>query len=130
MEEGVIRSYSPLALAYIGDAVYELIIRTAVVGRANRPVNDLHRITVRYVNAGTQARMAEALLDSLTQEEQDVYRRGRNAKPHTTAKNASLTDYKKATGLEALFGYLYLGGNKERVLELVREGAARLGLEL
>ncbi len=130
MEESVIRSYSPLALAYIGDAVYELIIRTAVVGRANRPVNDLHRITVRYVNAGTQARMAEALLDSLTQEEQDVYRRGRNAKPHTTAKNASLTDYKKATGLEALFGYLYLGGNKERILELVREGTARLGLEL
>ncbi len=130
MEESVIRGYSPLALAYIGDAVYELIIRTAVVGRANRPVNDLHRITVRYVNAGTQARMAEALFDSLTQEEQDVYRRGRNAKPHTTAKNASLTDYKKATGLEALFGYLYLGGNKERILELVREGTARLGLEL
>lgn len=117
-----IRGYSPLTLAYIGDAVYDLIIRTVVVEQANRPANALHHITVKYVSAGAQARIAEALLDRLTEEEQAVYRRGKNSKPHTTAKNASVADYMKATGFEAVIGYLYLTDNMERILELVREG--------
>jgi len=105
-----IRAYSPLTLAYIGDAIYDLIIRTIVVERANRPANKLHKTVVRYVNAGAQAQMIMALEEELTEEEKAVYHRGRNAKSYTSAKNASIADYRKATGLEALFGYLYLQG--------------------
>lgn len=124
-----IRSYSPLTLAYMGDAVYDLIIRTAVVERANRPANVLHHIAVRYVSAAAQAKMVSALLGRLTEEESTVYRRGRNAKPHTKAKNVSMEDYLKATGFEAVLGYLYLTGNMERALELVREGVEAVGME-
>lgn len=121
------KAYSPLALAYIGDALYDLIIRTVVVERANRPVRDLHRIAVKYVSAEAQAEVASALLDRLTEEEGAVYRRGRNSKPHTKAKNASMEDYLKATGFEAVLGYLYLTDNLERALELVRDGLAATG---
>lgn len=124
-----VRGYSPLTLAYIGDAVYDLIIRTVVVERANRPANALHHITVKYVSAGAQARIAEALLDRLEPEEQAVYRRGKNSKPHTTAKNASAAEYMKATGFEAVIGYLYLTDNMERVLELIKEGIELTGPE-
>ena len=110
-----IRTYSPLTLAYIGDAIYDLIIRTVVVSNANRPANDLHRITVRFVSAPAQARIIEALMETLTEEEQSVYRRGKNSKPHTTAKNATAADYMKATGFEAVLGYLYLKDDMERV---------------
>ena len=125
----MIESYSPLTLAYIGDAIYDLVIRTVVVGRANRPANILHHITVKYVSAGAQARIVTALQERFTQEEQEVYRRGKNAKPHTTAKNASPGDYRKATGFEAVLGWLYLKNEMERVLELVREGISAAGLE-
>lgn len=121
------RAYSPLALAYIGDAFYDLIIRTVVVEQANRPVRDLHRIVVGYVSAEAQAKIASVLLDRFTEEESAVYRRGRNAKPHTKAKNASMEDYLKATGFEAVLGYLYLGDNTERALELVRDGLDAAG---
>lgn len=125
-----IRSYSALSLAYIGDVVYDLIIRTVVVSRANRPVNDLHRITVRYVSAGAQSKIVQALAGSFTEEEEAVYRRGKNSKPHTTAKNASVADYMKATGFEAVLGYLYLTGDMERALYLVKKGIQLTGLEL
>lgn len=117
-----IRTYSPLALAYIGDAVYELVIRSLVVERGSRPVNDLHHVTCGYVNAGAQADMLRKLkeMDILTDEEADIVRRGRNAKPYTTAKNATRADYHKATGFEALMGYLYLTGQQQRMLELIR----------
>lgn len=124
-----IRSYSPLTLAYIGDAVYDLIIRTVVVERANRPANILHHITVKYVSAGAQAKIAGALLEQLTEEERAVYQRGKNAKPHTTAKNASPGDYMKATGFEAVLGWLYLQNRMERVLELVKMGIQVSGIE-
>lgn len=124
-----IRSYSPLTLAYIGDAVYDLIIRTVVVERVNRPANVLHHITIKYVSAGAQARIVTALREQLTEEEQAVYRRGKNAKPHTTAKNASSEDYMKATGFEAVLGWLYLKGDLNRVLELVRKGIEAAGIE-
>lgn len=117
-----IRTYSPLTLAYIGDAVYDLIIRTVVVERANRPANDLHHITVKYVSANAQSRIVQALMEQLTEEEQSIYRRGRNSKPHTTAKNASVADYMKATGFEAVIGYLYLTARMDRALELVQRG--------
>lgn len=125
-----IRTYSPLTLAYIGDAVYDLVIRTIVVERGNTSANNLHKKTVRYVNAVTQARMIEALKDVLSEEERTIYKRGRNAKSHTSAKNASVIDYRKATGFEALCGYLYLTGRQERMLALIKIAIARGGLSI
>lgn len=130
IERKDIRTYSPLALAYLGDAVYDLVIRTMVVGRANMPAEKLHYLAVQYVSAKAQSRIVRALLDGgrLTDEEQDIYRRGRNAKPHTMAKNATITDYKRATGLEALMGYLYLTDRTGRLLELVEAGIRLAGI--
>lgn len=129
-KEADIRTYSPLTLAYIGDAVYDLVIRTVVVERGNRSANDLHKKTVAYVNARVQARMADAVLDVLTQEEENIYHRGRNAKSYTTAKNASVIEYRKATGFEALCGYLYLTGQQDRLLHLVREAVKRVDMTI
>lgn len=126
LPEQDIRTYSPLTLAYIGDGIYELIVRTVIVGQANRPTHELHKLTTRYVKAQAQAQMLLSLKEELTEEEADVARRGRNAKPYTTAKNASRADYHKATGFEALMGYLYLTGQTERLLELVHKGMACL----
>jgi len=125
-----IRAYSPLTLAYIGDAVYDLVIRTVVVERANRPVSKLHKTVVCYVNAGTQAQMAMAIEEELTEEERTVYHRGRNAKSYTSAKNASIADYRKATGLEALFGFLYLQGEMDRLLVLVRSAFEKMNIKI
>ncbi len=125
-----IRTYSPLALAYIGDAIYDLVIRTIVVERGNTSANKLHKKTVNYVNARIQAQMIEALTDELTEEEETVYRRGRNAKSYTTAKNASVIEYRKATGFEALCGYLYLTGKQERMLALIKKAVALVGMEI
>lgn len=125
-----VRAYSPLALAYIGDAVYELIIRTVIVERANRAANELHKKAVKFVQAGTQAAMIQSLQDILTEDEMAVFKRGRNAKSNTSAKNASITDYRKATGFEALIGYLYLMGDMDRVLFLVKEGIERVDLKI
>lgn len=121
-----IKTYSPLTLAFIGDGVYELVIRSYLVGKGNRDVNGLHKDKSRYVKAQTQAVMAEVILDLLTEEEQDIYRRGRNAKSYTTAKNASVGDYRKATGFEALCGFLYMTGQTERMLELIETGVKEL----
>ncbi len=125
-----IRTYSPLALAYIGDAIYDLVIRTIVVERGNTSANKLHRKTVNYVNARIQAQMIEALMDELTGEEQGIYKRGRNAKSYTTAKNASVIEYRKATGFEALCGFLYLTGKQERMLALVKRAIELVGMEI
>ena len=124
--EQELNSYSPLVLAYIGDCVYELLIRTLLVGKANCQVSKLHKKAIDYVKAETQAAMIFALMDELTEEEQDVFRRGKNAKPHTIPKNASLSDYRRATGMEAVIGYLYLKDETERVIELVKLGLDRL----
>lgn len=125
-----IRTYSPLTLAYIGDAIYDLVIRTVIVGRANKPPNNLHKTVIKYVNAVTQARMIEALEEELTPEEEAVYHRGRNAKSYTSAKNASVADYRKATGLEALFGYLYLQDRTDRLLVLIQTAFDKMGMEI
>ena len=108
-------AYSPLTLAYLGDGVYELLVRSYLVGRGNAPVNLLHADAKEFVSAERQSLFLELLLPLLTQEETDVYKRGRNAKPHTTRKSSSLMDYKRATGFEALFGYLYLKGEYARI---------------
>lgn len=123
IEKKDIRSYSPLALAYIGDGIYELVIRTMMVRQGNRQVQKLHRDTSRLVKAQAQSEMMETLLPLLSKEEADIYRRGRNAKSFTTAKNASVNDYRRATGFEALMGYLYLQGEMERLMDLVKAAA-------
>ena len=124
-----IRTYSPLTLAYIGDGIYELVVRTVVVEQANRPSSELHKLTTQYVRAQAQAQMLLSLKDELTEEEADVAKRGRNAKPYTMAKNATRADYHKATGFEALLGYLYLTGQTKRMLELVQKGMELLEQE-
>lgn len=122
-----VRSYSPLALAYIGDGVFDLIIRSYVLNKGNMQVNKLHRHTSSIVKAETQAKMAVFLEPFLRKEEDAVYKRGRNAKSHTTAKNASVGDYRKATGFEALLGYLYLTGQNDRLMELVKMALTEIG---
>ncbi len=129
-KEQDVRAYSPLALAYMGDGIYDLIIRSVVVERGNCSANLLHKKTTRYVSAVAQSKIVQALMEQLTEDELAVYRRGKNAKPHTTAKNASAGDYMKATGFEALLGYLYLTGQTARILELVKTGIIAAGLEL
>lgn len=124
--EQEINSYSPLVLAYVGDCVYELIVRTLLVEQSNCPVRKLHKRATAYVKAKAQADLITAMLDDLTEEEKDVYRRGKNAKSHTVPKNASLGDYRKATGMEAVIGYLYLKKDMERVLELIKLGWERI----
>lgn len=125
-----IKTYSPLTLAYIGDAVYDLVIRSIVVERANRSANGLHKTTIRYVNAKTQAHMIAALEEELSEEEKAVYHRGRNAKSYTHAKNASIAEYRQATGLEALFGYLYLQNRMDRLLTLVKTAFEKMDMKI
>ena len=126
------RSFSALTLAYIGDCIFDLVIRTVVVMHSHKQVNDLHKKTTHFVKAEAQAVMMQGLLDSdiLTEEEKAVYKRGRNTKSHTVAKNASVAAYRKATGFEAMLGYLYLTGQMERILELTKAGIAYTDLTL
>ncbi len=119
--------YPALTLAYIGDGVYDLVIRTIVIEQCPGKVNTLHRKTSSIVKAEAQAAMARAILGELTEEEAAIYRHGRNAKASTSAKNASITDYRMATGLEALIGYLYLKRRLERALNLIQLGLERTG---
>ena len=120
IEDKDIRSFSPLTLAYIGDAVYEIVIRTIIVEKGNAPVNKLHHKASSLVKAVAQKEAMEKILSLLTKEEEAIYKRGRNAKSYTSAKNASVIDYRIATGFEALMGFLYLMGRNERMLELVK----------
>lgn len=119
--------YSPLTLAYIGDAVFDVIIRTIVVKQSNMPAARLHSKTSSVVKAPAQAQIIKALLPHLTKEEESVYRRGRNAQPYNTAKNATRREYLEATGFEALIGYLYLRRSYQRMLDLIRTGMVESG---
>ena len=125
-----IRTYSPLTLAYIGDGIYDLVIRSVVVAKGNTRAGELHKRTSQIVKAHTQAQMMEILLPLLTEEETDIYRRGRNAKSPTMAKNATMSDYRKATGFEALMGYLYLKGDMERMIKLISLGIEKAEVTL
>ena len=122
MKEVDVHSYSPLTLAYIGDSIYDLIIKSLVINQGNRQVNKLHEETSMYVQASTQSLMMRAMQEELTEEEHAVYKRGRNAKSVSPAKNQSITDYRRATGFEALLGYLYLKKEWKRMLDLVKIG--------
>ncbi len=126
-KEPDLRMYSPLTLAYIGDAIYEVVVRTHVILKGNMPVNKLHGISSNLVKAETQARLVKLLDELLTDEEKLIVKRGCNSKPYTKAKNATMTDYLTATGFEALMGYLYLKNDMDRIIFLVKEGFLRLG---
>lgn len=123
-------SYSPLTLAYMGDCVYELTIRTLLVNKGNAPVNKLNKKSSDLAKAPTQSKMINLLVEDgfLTEEENAVYKRGRNAKSFSTAKNATVSDYRRATGFEALIGWLYIKGDSKRALEIIRHAFDKLEL--
>ncbi|MFZ5353489.1 MAG: Mini-ribonuclease 3 [Bacillota bacterium] len=114
-----IRMYNPLVLAYVGDAVYELYIRTQLVSSGSMQVAKLHKRSINYVKAKSQAEILSGIEDILTEEELDIVRRGRNTKSATVPKNADISDYRYATGFESLLGYLYLIGSIERLMEIL-----------
>ena len=121
-----INTYNPLTLAFIGDSVYETIVRTMVVNKGNKSVNALAKDKNKLVNAKTQSRIAEILTEYYTEEEADIYRRGKNAKTANHSKSAAYSEYHRATGLEAVFGYLYLTGKLDRCLELFKTALEKL----
>lgn len=120
IKQGDINTYSPLVFAYVGDAVYELYVRTLLLSRGNAPVHKLHKRSIGFVKAKAQSDTIHKLMEILTPDEQHVVRRGRNAKSGTIPKNADVTDYKYATGFETLLGYLYIKGDYIRLLELMK----------
>lgn len=120
INHGAPEQYSPLALAYIGDCVFDMMVRTIEVSRANKQANKYHREVSRIVCAPAQSKMILAVMNRLTEEEQAVYRRGRNANPYSKAKNATRSDYRNATGLEAVLGYLYLKEDFGRLVDVVK----------
>ena len=111
-------SYSPLALAFIGDTVFDLLVREELILEANRPVKELHKAAASKVCASAQAESVRKIMDSLTEDELEIFKRGRNAHPGSIPKNQSGADYHYATGLESLFGRLYLEGKIDRIREL------------
>lgn len=123
-----VRTYSPLVLAYIGDAVYELMIRSKVINHGSMQVNKMHKHSASLVKASAQAQLIKALQEELTEEELAAYKRGRNAKSATMAKHATMIDYRMATGLEALVGWLFLTEQYARLVELVSRGLVKAGL--
>ena len=122
MKEVDIKEYSPLTLAYIGDSIYDLIIKSLVINEGNKQVQKLHRETSSMVQASAQSKIMRTIQEHLTEEEHAVFKRGRNAKSVSPAKNQSITDYRRATGFEALMGYLYLKKEWKRMLDLVKIG--------
>lgn len=112
------KQLSPLNLAFIGDCIYEILVRETLVAQANRPVNDLHRESVKFVSAKAQTQAYEKIKDLLTEEETAQFKRGRNAKTGHSPKSATGAEYHTATGIEALFGYLYLTEQTDRIKEL------------
>lgn len=112
------KQLSPLNLAFIGDCIYEILVREMLVTNANRPVNDLHKESVKFVSAKAQTKAFEKIKGILTEEETAIYKRGRNAKVGHSPKSATEGEYHCATGVEALFGYLYLTEQTDRIKEL------------
>ena len=110
--------YSPLALAYLGDGVYELLVRDMLVSKKNQTVNSLHKAARAFVSAKAQSAAVEHLFEYFSETELNIYKRGRNANPQTTPKNTEISQYLRATGLEAVFGFLYLVGDTGRIMEL------------
>lgn len=115
-----IKMLNPAILAYIGDAVYELFIRTYLVGEGCFIAGELHKKAIGFVEAKSQARIIEKIFELLTDEEKHIVKRGRNTKTSNTPKNAKVIEYKYATGFESLVGYLYLNNNMERLIEILK----------
>ena len=126
LDDPDISTYSPLTLAYIGDGIYELYIRTILIKQGNCQANKLHKRASRLVKAPAQSAMVAVLESLFTPEEEAVYKRGRNAKSYTTAKNATTGEYRRATGFEAVMGYLYLTGQYHRMIDLIKIGLEAL----
>ena len=129
LSEQEARQYSPLTLAFLGDAVYSLLVRNMLTVKANKPTGKLHKDSIRYVNAAFQAEMIKALMDELTENELWVFKRGRNAHSAHSPKNQSEADYRYATGFESLYGYLYLCGNTQRINELFAKSTYKVFLQ-
>ena len=124
IEDVDLKTYSPLTLAFIGDGIYDLVIRTIIVGRGNARPTRLHHETAAIVKASAQAKAMDRIEPELSEEEMDIFRRGRNANSPTAAKNATKADYRRATGFEALIGYLYLSDQTDRMLELIKKAVS------
>ena len=123
MDRSELLTISPLVLAYLGDTVYESYVREYLIKKnINKKVNDLHKSAIKYVNAKAQATVIHAIEDELTEDEERIYKRGRNQKSHTSPKNADIIDYKHATGFEALIGYLYLNNESDRLNYIISKG--------
>ena len=120
------RMYSPLTLAFLGDAVYSLLVRNMLTIESNKPTGKLHKDSIKYVNAAFQAQMIKELMDELTENEIAVFKRGRNAHSAHSPKNQSDADYRYATGFESLYGYLYLCGNTQRIKELFEKSTLKV----
>lgn len=121
-----VRMMNPLVWAYIGDSVYEVYVRSYIISKGGKTSFDLHRESIKYVKASSQSDILETIYDKLTEEEKNIIRRGRNTKTYHVPKNASIIDYKRATALEALIGYLYLLKRYDRIdeiMNMILEGA-------
>ena len=120
LSEGEIKAISNLGLAHMGDCVFEILCRAYLCAKGGKNVGTLHRDTINMVKASSQAKFMDALLPHLTEEELAVYRRGKNSHVHAVPKSCTPAEYAKATGLEALFGALYLAGETDRINELFK----------
>lgn len=122
LDKKIAKAYNPIVLAFVGDAVHTLIVRHDLTLNSDAKAGDLHRTASKTVSAVAQSKLADLLIPLLTEEEKDIYMRARNAHTHSSAKNADLADYKKASGLEAVLGFLYLTGQNERLFQLLSIG--------
>jgi len=122
LDKCVAKAYNPIVLAYVGDAVHSLYVRHSLVLKSDAKAGDLHQKASKTVSAVSQSKLADLVYPHLTEEEADVFRRARNSHTHSSAKNADIIDYKKASGLEAVFGYLYLTGQEDRLFKLLSFG--------
>lgn len=129
LSEPEARQYSPLTLAFLGDAVYSLLVRNMLTVESNKPTGKLHKESIKYVNAAFQAEMIKLLADELTENEQWVFKRGRNAHSAHSPKNQSESDYRYATGFETLYGYLYLCGETDRIKDLFTKSTYKVYCE-
>lgn len=128
LKETEASSFSPLVLAYMGDCVYEIFIRTKIVNAGNMQVNKMHKQSASLVKASAQTQMMHLIMEELTDEEMRIFKRGRNAQSKTMAKNATMSDYRTATGFESLIGYLYLNGQEKRLVDLISLGLEKMGV--
>lgn len=118
-DEKDVKLMNPLVWAYIGDSIYEVYVRSYIISKGGKTSFDLHKESIKYVKASSQSQILEYIYDKLTDEEQNIVRRGRNTKTYHVPKNASVIDYKRATALEALIGYLYLLKRYDRIDEIM-----------